>query len=445
MKIAIFGTGYVGLVTGACLAEVGHRVWCIDIDKNKIDKLNQGQIPIYEPGLENIIKNNLNEEKIIFTTDSNSAIEKCEVIFIAVGTPNSEDGSADLKYVLDVAQEIGTKMDSEKIVVTKSTVPVGTAELVREVIIEKLNERNKNIYFDVASNPEFLKEGDAINDFMKPDRIVLGCETEKTEAILKSIYAPFNRSHNRSIIMDVKSAELTKYASNAMLATKISFMNELSQIAERVGADIEKVRYGIGSDSRIGHSFIYPGIGFGGSCFPKDVRALSKTAENSGYSSRILDAVQEVNDDQKKFLISKILFHYKNNIKDLTFSLWGLSFKPKTDDIREAPSITIVEELLKMGAKIKAFDPIAQDNFKKLFNNPRIEFSNTKEEAIENSDSLIIATEWKSFCSPNFLEIKELLKEPVIFDGRNIYDPAEMDEYGITYYAIGRGRNIFSQ
>ena len=443
MKIAIFGTGYVGLVTGACLAEVGHSVWCIDIDKDKIDKLNQGQIPIYEPGLENIIKNNLNEEKIIFTTDSNLAIEKSEVIFIAVGTPNSEDGSADLNYVLDVAKEIGSKMDVDKIIVTKSTVPVGTSELVREEIKKKLQERNKKIDFDIASNPEFLKEGDAISDFMKPDRIIIGCESKETRDVLKSLYAPFNRAQDRTIIMDIKSAELTKYASNAMLATKISFMNELSQIAERVGADIEKVRHGIGSDSRIGHSFIYPGIGFGGSCFPKDVRALSKTAENTGYSSRILNAVQEVNDDQKKFLISKILFHYQDNIENVIFSLWGLSFKPKTDDIREAPSITIVEELLRMGAKIRAFDPIAKENFEKLFNDPRIEFFDTKEEAINNADSLIIATEWKNFISPNFVTIKESLREPVIFDGRNIYDPSEMDKFGITYYAIGRGRNIF--
>ena len=357
MNISIFGTGYVGLVTGACLAEVGHDVYCIDVDKDKIDLLSSGQIPIYEPGLQDLVKSNLSAKRIHFSTDAEEAIKRAKVLMLAVGTPTDKDGSADLQQVIAVAQTIAESMEDEKIIVTKSTVPVGTSFLVKQIIEETLISKEKRIDFFVASNPEFLKEGDAVNDFMKPDRIILGCDDKYTEHILKSIYSPFNRSHDRCIVMDIKSAELTKYASNAMLATKISFMNELSQIAERVDADIEQVRDGIGADSRIGYSFIYPGIGFGGSCFPKDIRALSQSAKAQGYTPKILNAVEAVNETQKNVLIDKILFHFNGNIQDHVFGLWGLSFKPKTDDMREAPSRVIIEALCKLGAKINLLGP----------------------------------------------------------------------------------------
>ncbi len=443
MKISIFGTGYVGLVTGACFAEVGHEVYCIDIDKEKIDLLNNGSIPIYEPDLEDIIKSNISSNRIHFTTESDIAINNSNILMIAVGTPTDKDGSADLKYVIKVAEEIGEKIQDPKIIITKSTVPVGTAELVKDKIKTVLEKRKKQIRFSVASNPEFLKEGDAVNDFMKPDRIILGVDDAQTEKILRALYAPFNRSNNRCIAMDVKSAELTKYASNAMLATKISFMNELSQIAERVGADIERVREGIGSDSRIGYSFIYPGIGFGGSCFPKDIRALVNTAKNNNYNPKILEAVEIVNKLQKELLIEKILFHFKENIKGLTFAFWGLSFKPNTDDIREAPSIVLIDSLIENGAKINAYDPVATDNFKdRYLDQESINFCTTKDEALKNADALIIATEWKTFLSPDFQKIKERLASPLIFDGRNIYDPDTLEELGFTYYGIGRGKSI---
>ena len=443
MNISIFGTGYVGLVTGACLAESGHNVYCVDVDKNKIDLLNSGQIPIYEPGLESLVTSNLAAKRIHFSSDSRAAIKHAKVLMIAVGTPTNEDGSADLQFVINVAKKIGEIIEDPKIIITKSTVPVGTSHMIKQTVEEILIGREKKIDFHIASNPEFLKEGDAVNDFMKPDRIILGCEDEYTENVLKSIYAPFNRSHDRSIIMDIKSAEFTKYASNAMLATKISFMNELSQIAERVGADIEQVRDGIGSDSRIGYSFIYPGIGFGGSCFPKDIRALSKSAQAQGYEPRILSAVELVNEAQKKTLIDKILFHFKGNVKDCIFGLWGLSFKPKTDDLREASSLVLVDSLIELGAKIKVYDPVAMENFKKLYSGQsNLSFCKNRDQALEGSNALIIATEWKAFWSPDFSMMKQLLESPVIFDGRNLYDPAVLEQLGFSYYAIGRGRNI---
>jgi len=443
MKISIFGAGYVGLVTGSCLAESGHDVFCVDVDAGKIDLLNTGQIPIYEPGLQDLVTTNLKAERIHFSTDAAIAIEHAEVLMIAVGTPTNKDGSADLKHIVTVATKIAETMENPKIIITKSTVPVGTSYMVKKTIEEILIGTGKNINFHVASNPEFLKEGDAVNDFMKPDRIVLGCDDEYTENVLKSIYAPFNRSHDRCIVMDIKSAELTKYASNAMLATKISFMNELSQIAERIGADIEQVRDGIGSDSRIGYSFIYPGIGFGGSCFPKDIRALSKTAQLYGYDPRILHAVDAVNEAQKTALIDKILFHFKGNVKERVFGLWGLSFKPKTDDLREAPSLVLVESLIELGAKIKAYDPVAMENCKKLYSSQsNLSFCKYRDQVLEDADALIVATEWKVFWSPDFSMIKKLLKSPVIFDGRNLYSPSELEQLGFSYYGIGRGTNI---
>ena len=443
MNISIFGTGYVGLVTGACLAEVGHQIYCVDVDKNKIDLLNAGKIPIYESGLKDLVSRNLSGKRIHFSTDSGAAIKHAKILMIAVGTPTDEDGSADLAHVMTVAKKIAEKMEDSKIIVTKSTVPVGTAHMVKTIVEKTLAKRGKKIDFQVASNPEFLKEGNAVNDFMKPDRIILGCDDEHTEKTLKSIYAPFNRSHDRCITMDIKSAELAKYASNAMLATKISFMNELAQIAERIDADIEQVRDGIGSDSRIGYSFIYPGIGFGGSCFPKDIRALSGMAKAHGYDAKILNAVGKVNEAQKKTIMDKILFHFEGNIKGRVFGLWGLSFKPKTDDIREAPSIVLVDSLIKQGAKIKVYDPVAMENFKKLYSDQsNLIFCSHRNQALEGSDALIVATEWKAFWSPDFSVMQELLKSPVIFDGRNLYDPSELEQLGFSYYAIGRGKKI---
>ncbi len=441
MNISIFGTGYVGLVTSACLAELGHDVYCVDIDEEKIDLLNSGQIPIYEPGLKDLVSRNLAAERIHFSTDSEAAVNHAKVLMITVGTPACEDGSVDLQYLNSVTKTIAETMEDPKIIVIKSTVPVGTSHLLKQTMEETLLKTKKRIDLHVASQPEFLKEGDAVNDFMKPDRIILGCDSEYTEQTLRSIYAPFNRSHDCCIVMDMKSAELTKYASNVMLATKISMMNELSHIAERVGADIEQVRIGIGSDSRIGNSFIYPGIGYGGSCFPKDVRALSRTAKSYGYNTRILNAVEKVNQEQKKILIDKILFHFKGSLTNCVFGLWGLSFKPKTDDMREAPSRIIIETLVELGAKIKAYDPVAMGECKKLYSNqPNLSLCKNKNEAIKGSDALILATEWKSFQSPDFSLMKELLKTPVIFDGRNLYDPNELKELGFSYYAIGRGK-----
>jgi len=439
MDISIFGTGYVGLVTGACLSEVGHNVSCIDIDQQKIDQLNKGNITIYEPGLEEIVSNNIKLGRLKFFNSPEETIKNSDVIMIAVGTPSDEDGSTDFKYVSEVAKTIGQLIDDFKIIVTKSTVPVGTSDKLRAIIQKELDNRGIDINFSIASNPEFLKEGDAVSDFMKPDRIILGCEDEITEKTLRDIYSPFCRDRDRCILMDIKSSEFTKYASNAMLATKISFMNELSRITEKVDVDIEKVRVGIGSDTRIGHSFIYPGIGYGGSCFPKDIKSLLSTAKEAGYNSKILKAVEDVNNAQKRVIVDKILNHFNNEIENLKFGLWGLSFKPKTDDIREAPSKTIIDLLLNEGAKVAAYDPEAIDNARLLYSeNPNIEFCNSKEDAIKNSDALIVATEWKVFTSPDFKELKKLLRQPVIFDGRNIFNQEELISLGFSYYGIGR-------
>ena len=439
MDISIFGTGYVGLVTGACLSEVGHNVSCIDIDQQKIDQLNKGNITIYEPGLEEIVSNNIKLGRLKFFNSPEETIKNSDVIMIAVGTPSDEDGSTDFKYVSEVAKTIGQLIDDFKIIVTKSTVPVGTSDKLRAIIQKELDNRGIDINFSIASNPEFLKEGDAVSDFMKPDRIILGCEDEVTEKTLRDIYSPFCRDRDRCILMDIKSSEFTKYASNAMLATKISFMNELSRITEKVDVDIEKVRVGIGSDTRIGHSFIYPGIGYGGSCFPKDIKSLLSTAKEAGYNSKILKAVEDVNNAQKRVIVDKILNHFNNEIENLKFCLWGLSFKPKTDDMREAPSKTIIDLLLNEGAKVAAYDPEAIDNARLLYSeNPNIEFCNSKEDAIKNSDALIVATEWKVFTSPDFKELKKLLRQPVIFDGRNIFNQEELISLGFSYYGIGR-------
>lgn len=439
MKITIFGTGYVGLVSGTCLAEVGHTVVCVDIDQHKIDSLQKGQIPIYEPGLENLVIENSQSGRLSFTSNISEGVEFGDVIFIAVGTPPKEDGTADLGYVLDVAKTIGTHMQASKIIVGKSTVPVGTCDKVKSTIAETLDKRNTKIDFDVISNPEFLKEGAAVNDFMKPDRIVIGCESDHAKQVMRELYAPFNRNHERMIFMDTRSSEMTKYAANAMLATKISFMNEMANIAERVGADIEMVRHGIGSDPRIGYHFIYAGCGYGGSCFPKDVKALNQTAETIEYKAELLTAVDNVNKRQKSVLSQKVKHHFGQDLTGKTFALWGLAFKPQTDDMREAPSLVVIEEITAAGGKIKAFDPVAMAETRSIIGeNPNVELSDNKESAIVNADALIICTEWKNFKAPDFDVLKSHLLSPVIFDGRNLYDPNLMQSRGFTYYGIGR-------
>ena len=439
MKITVFGSGYVGLVTGACLAEVGNQVMCMDVDQNKIDQLNAGIIPIYEPGLEEMVKTNQAEGRLHFTTDVKEAVDFGLFQFIAVGTPPDEDGSADLKYVLAVARAIAENMSDYKIVVDKSTVPVGTADKVKAAIHTVLDGRQASIEFDVVSNPEFLKEGSALDDFMKPDRIIIGTDNPRTAELLKALYGPFNRSRERVITMDIRSAELTKYAANAMLATKISFMNELANLAERLGADIEQVRHGIGSDSRIGYSFIYPGCGYGGSCFPKDVKALERTAQEMGYHAELLSAVENVNDRQKHRLFEKISGHYPNGIQGKTFALWGLAFKPNTDDMREAPSRVLLEALIAAGATVKAYDPEAMHEAQRLYGNLNgLIYSATQAEALVDADALVIVTEWKQFRSPDFDALNQQLKDQVIFDGRNMYEPQIVKQYGLQYYAIGR-------
>lgn len=439
MKITIFGSGYVGLVTGACFAEVGNEVLCVDIDQAKIDRLKNGEIPIYEPGLEAIVHENSRKGRLKFTSDIREGVDFGLYQFIAVGTPPDEDGSADLRHVLSVAESIGTHMQEYRIIINKSTVPVGTADLVREKVLSVLNARSAGIDFDVVSNPEFLKEGDAVNDFMKPERIVVGVDNPRTKELLRFLYAPFNRSHERFIAMDVRSAELTKYAANSMLATKISFMNEMANIAERVGADVEEVRRGIGSDSRIGFSFIYPGVGYGGSCFPKDVQALERTARKYGYDSRILQAVEAVNHDQKGSLVSKMKAHFEGNLKGKVIALWGLAFKPNTDDMREAPSRRVMEELWQEGAAVRVYDPVAMDEAMRLYGEREdLHYAQNPDEAVMGADALAIITEWMMFRSPDFDMIKRELREPVIFDGRNIYNPDFMDQSGFTYYSIGR-------
>lgn len=439
MKLTIFGSGYVGLVTGACMAEMGNHVVCYDIDQDKIERLNNGDVPIYEPGLESYIERNRESGRLKFTTDVKLAVDHGLFQFIAVGTPPDEDGSADLKHVLAVASAIGKNMDDYRIVVDKSTVPVGTADKVRVAIDKELKKRRVSLEFDVVSNPEFLKEGAAIGDFMKPDRIVVGSDNPRTTELLRTLYEPFNRSHDRLISMDIRSAELTKYAANAMLATKISFMNELANIAEELDADIEHVRIGIGSDPRIGYHFIYPGTGYGGSCFPKDVRALAKSAEASGYNAELLNAVENVNERQKMRLISKIQDYYGGELTGKTFALWGLSFKPSTDDMREAPSRVIIDALVEAGASVRAYDPEAMEEAARIYPDSQgLSLCRSAQDAVANSDALIIVTEWQEFRSPDFDELKSGLADRVIFDGRNLYDPDLLKSFEIEYIGIGR-------
>ncbi len=447
MRVAIFGTGYVGLVTGTCLAEVGHEVACVDIDQAKVDGLGQGIIPIYEPGLEPMVKANHAAGRLAFTTEAASAIAHGQVVFIAVGTPPDEDGSADLQYVLAVARTIGRHLTQPAVVVNKSTVPVGTADKVRAAIAGELAARGVEIAFDVVSNPEFLKEGDAVADCMRPDRIVIGADNPDAVAVLRRLYAPFNRNRDRVVEMDVRSAELTKYAANAMLATKISFMNEIANIAERVGADIEQVRQGIGSDPRIGWHFIYPGAGYGGSCFPKDVQALARTAAQHGHQAQLLNAVEAVNDGQKGHLFELIQRHYDRGedegVRGKTFAVWGLAFKPNTDDMRAAPSRRLLAQLWEAGATVRVFDPEAMHEARRVFGERAdLVFCETAYEALEGADALAVITEWKQFRSPDFARLRQTLGDAVVFDGRNIYEPQEIEAAGLAYYGIGRGRSL---
>jgi len=443
MKITIFGTGYVGLVTGACLAEMGNHVVCVDIDAAKVARLERGEIPIYEPGLEPIVRRNHASGQLDFTTEAAPAIAHAEIIFIAVGTPPDEDGSADLKYVLEVAKTVGSHLHRYAVIVNKSTVPVGTADRVRAAVAAELERRGDDVPFDVVSNPEFLKEGAAVEDCLRPDRIIVGASSERAVALLRKLYAPFNRNHDRMVVMDERSAELTKYAANAMLATKISFMNEIANIAERVGADVELVRQGIGSDPRIGYHFIYPGSGYGGSCFPKDVQALERTARSYGYEARLLTAVEAVNLQQKGKLFELISRHYVGALSGKTIALWGLAFKPNTDDMREASSRHLMEALWKAGATVRAFDPQAREATRRLYGDrPELVLCASANEALDGADALAVVTEWKAFRSPDFQRIATTLSTPVIFDGRNLYDPAAVEEAGIAYYGIGRGRSL---
>ncbi|RDY69344.1 UDP-glucose dehydrogenase family protein [Lysobacter soli] len=443
MRVTIFGTGYVGLVTGTCLADVGHDVVCVDIDQAKVEGLNRGVIPIYEPGLEPMVKANHAAGRLTFTTDAAAAIAHGDVIFIAVGTPPDEDGSADLKYVLAVARTIGKHLERPAVVVNKSTVPVGTADKVRAAIADELRTRGTDVTFEVASNPEFLKEGDAVNDCMRPDRIVIGSSSTMAVERLKRLYAPFNRNHERIVVMDVRSAELTKYAANAMLATKISFMNEIANIAERVGADVEMVRQGIGSDPRIGWHFIYPGAGYGGSCFPKDVQALHRTALQHGYTAQLLGAVEGVNEQQKGHLFELIQRHYDGNVAGKTFAVWGLAFKPNTDDMREASSRRLLQQLWDAGAKVRAYDPEATAEAHRIFGDrDDLTLCDSARAALADADALVVVTEWKQFRSPDFARLKQSVNDAVIFDGRNLYHPDEVESAGLAYYGIGRGRSI---
>jgi UDPglucose 6-dehydrogenase len=442
MKVTIFGTGYVGLVTGTCLAEMGNHVLCVDVDAAKVARLERGEVPIFEPGLAPMVTRNHAAGRLAFTTDARAAVAHGEVIFIAVGTPPDEDGSADLQYVLAVARSIGEHLDRHAVVVDKSTVPVGTADRVRAEIGRALAARGARPDFEVVSNPEFLKEGDAVNDCMKPDRIIVGSASTRAIAVMKALYAPFNRNHDRIVVMDERSAELTKYAANAMLATKISFMNEIANIAERVGADVEMVRHGIGSDPRIGYSFIYPGTGYGGSCFPKDVQALERAARAHGYAARLLGAVEAVNHDQKRKLFDLIARHFGNHLEGRTVALWGLAFKPNTDDMREAPSRVLMETLWQAGAKVRAFDPEARGEAARLFGaRADLALCDDPWSALAGADVLAVVTEWKVFRSPDFARIKAALGTPAIFDGRNMYDPASVEAAGLAYYGIGRGRS----
>ena len=439
MKITVIGTGYVGLVTGACLADVGNQVLCVDIDPKKIETLKSGGMPIFEPGLKEMVASNVAAGRLHFTTDISLGVAFGDIQIIAVGTPPGEDGSADLQYVVAAARNVGRLMTSPKIVMDKSTVPVGTADKVRAAIADELKKRNADVQFSVVSNPEFLKEGAAVEDFMRPDRIVIGADDADAIEAMRKLYAPFQRNHDRIMVMDVRSAELTKYAANAMLATRISFMNELALLAELLGADIESVRKGMGSDPRIGYHFLYPGIGYGGSCFPKDVQALQRTASAAGMDLKLLDAVERVNYAQKHVLTQKIVKRFGEDLSGKTIALWGLAFKPNTDDMREAPSLVLIEDLVKRGAKIVAFDPVALAEAKHLLgNNASVKFASGAMEALNAADALAIATEWKTFRAPDFAAMKVALKSPVVFDGRNLYEPDAMREHGFEYYPIGR-------
>jgi UDPglucose 6-dehydrogenase len=444
VKVTIFGSGYVGLVSGACLADAGNHVLCVDIDPARIDMLNRGEVPIHEPGLDVLIRRNREAGRLEFTTDPARAVDHGLFLLIAVGTPPDEDGSADLRHVLTVARSIGEHLTRYAIVVTKSTVPVGTADQVRQQVQSTMAARNAAVEFDVVSNPEFLKEGAAIEDFMRPDRVIVGTDNPRTTELIRALYEPFTRNHDRLVVMDIRSAELTKYAANAMLATKISFMNELAAVAERVGADIEKVRIGIGSDPRIGYSFIYPGVGYGGSCFPKDVKALIHSASRVGHDAELLRAVESVNERQKHVLIAKVRSHFTDGLNGKTFALWGLAFKPNTDDMRQAPSLVIIDALLRAGARVRAYDPVAANEARRLFAahpmTQQLAFCKDAYEAAQGAHALLIATEWKEFRGADFALLKTLLKEPVIFDGRNLYEPALMERMGLYYVAVGRGR-----
>jgi UDPglucose 6-dehydrogenase len=443
LRVTIFGSGYVGLVTGACLSDAGNQVVCVDVDEEKIARLNAGEVPIHEPGLEELIHRNKDQGRLSFTTDPKAGVEHGLFQMIAVGTPPDEDGAADLRHVLAVARSIGTHMSEYKVVMTKSTVPVGTSDKVKVTVGATLLARGASVDFDVVSNPEFLKEGAAIADFMKPDRVVVGTDNPRTAELLKVLYDPFTRNHQRMIVMDLRSAELTKYAANAMLATKISFMNELANLAERVGADIEKVRTGIGSDPRIGYSFIYPGIGYGGSCFPKDVKALARSARDSGQEPRLLAAVEAVNDAQKHVLFGKIERHFSGKLAGKAIAIWGLAFKPNTDDMREAPSRVLMEALWAAGATVHAYDPVAMDETRRIYGARKdLMLCKNAGHALEGADALAICTEWQEFRSPDLVKLKASLKEPVVFDGRNLYDPALMASQGIRYYGIGRGVRV---
>jgi UDPglucose 6-dehydrogenase len=440
MNIVVIGSGYVGLVSGTCFSEMGNKVTCVDIDKKKIDKLNRGFIPIFEPGLESMVLKNIEHKNLFFTTDLSAAIQDADIVFIAVGTPMGDDGSADLQYVLAVAKSIGAKMQKRLVVVDKSTVPIGTADKVKATIQQELDSRATQIEFDVVSNPEFLKEGAAIADFMKPDRVVIGSDSEYATEKMKQLYHPFCMSHDRFIAMDVRSAEMTKYAANAMLATKISFMNEIANICEKVGADANQVRIGIGSDARIGYNFIYPGAGYGGSCFPKDVKALNKIAEEHGHKAELIQSVEKVNDAQKLVIAHKIVKRFGEDLSGKTFGLWGLAFKPGTDDMREAPAIYVVKELVKRGAKIQAYDPkaIAEAQEYYLKDVENISYVNSKYDVLKEADALVLLTEWKEFRSPDFEEINTQLKSPIVFDGRNQYNAFNLEEKGFEYYQIGK-------
>lgn len=439
MKVSVVGTGYVGLVTGTCLAEVGHQVLCLDVNKEKIELLKKGIIPIYEPGLEEMVKKNVSQGRLHFTSSVEESVSFGKIQMLAVGTPPDEDGSADLKYIVAAAKEVGRLMTEPKIIVNKSTVPVGTVDLVRQTVSDQLRARNVNFHFDVVSNPEFLKEGAAVEDFMRPDRIIVGADSHEAIDMMKSLYAPFERNHDKMIVMDPRSAEFTKYAANAMLATRISFMNELTRLADKVNADIEWVRKGIGSDPRIGYHFLYSGVGYGGSCFPKDVKALVHMGNERGVRLEVLNAVESANKEQRNYFVNKILQRFDRNLRGKKIALWGLAFKPNTDDMREAPSLDILEKLLEAGAEVRAYDPVATEEAKKIFGDKtKIHFCQKSSEALEKADALLVITEWTEFKSLDFAMMKSLMAGRILFDGRNIYNPKEIKENGFEYFGLGR-------